>query len=38
MSLCSELENINISINYYNFIKEVFDDYIQFITNYKRTD
>ena len=35
MSLCSELENINISINYYNFIKEVFDDYIQFITNYK---
>ena len=35
MSLCSELENINISINYYYFIKEVFDDYIQYITNYK---
>ena len=35
MSLCSELENINISVNYYYFIKEVFDDYIQYITNYK---
>ena len=35
MSLCSELENMNISINYFNFIKEVFDDYIKYITNYK---
>ena len=35
MSLCSELENMNISINYYNFIKEVFEDYIKYITNYK---
>ena len=35
MSLCSELENMNISINYYNFIKEIFEDYIKYITNYK---
>ena len=35
MSLCSELENMSISINYFNFIKEVFDDYIKYITNYK---
>ena len=35
MSLCSELENMNISINYYSFIKEVFEDYIKYITNYK---
>lgn len=33
--LCSELENINISINYYNFVKEIFDDYIKYITNYR---
>ena len=33
--LCSELENINISINYFNFIKEVFDDYIKYINNYR---
>ena len=35
MSLCSELENMNISISYYNFIKEVFDDYIKSVTYYK---
>ena len=35
MSLCSELENINISIDYFMFIKEVFNDYIQYISNYK---
>ena len=35
MSVSSELENINISINYYNFIKEVFEDYIKYITKYK---
>ena len=35
MSLCSELENINISVNYFCFIKEVFDDYMQYIYNYK---
>ena len=32
---CSQLENINISINYFNFIKEIFDDYIKYITNYR---
>ena len=26
---------MNISINYYSFIKEVFEDYIKYITNYK---
>ena len=35
MSLCSELENINISIDYFSFIKEVFNDYLQYIFNYK---
>ena len=35
MSLCLELENINTSINYFCFIKEVFDDYMQCINNYK---
>ena len=35
MSLCSELENINISIDYFMFIKEVFNDYLQYISNYK---
>lgn len=35
MSLCSELENINISVNYFCFIREVFDDYMQCITNYR---
>ena len=35
MSLCSELENINTSINYFCFIKEVFDGYMQCINNYK---
>ena len=35
MSLCSELENINISIDYFIFIKEVFNDYLQYISNYK---
>ena len=35
MSLCSELENMNISISYYNFIKEVFDDYIKAVSYYK---
>ena len=33
--LCSELENINTSENYYNFIKDVFDDYIKYIINYR---
>ena len=35
MSLCSELENINISVDYFSFIKEVFNDYLQYIFNYK---
>ena len=35
MSLCSELENINISVDYFNFIKDIFSDYMQYITNYK---
>ena len=35
MSLCSELENINISIDYFIFIKGVFADYLQNIINYK---
>ena len=35
MSLCSELENMDITINYYNFIKDIFDDYIKYISNYK---
>ena len=35
MSLCSELENMTISINYYNFIKDIFEDYIKYITNYR---
>ena len=35
MSLCSELENINISVDYFIFIKEVFNDYLQYIFNYK---
>ena len=35
MSLCSELENINISIDYFCFIKGVFFDYLQYIANYK---
>ena len=33
--LCSELENINIATNYFNFIKEIFDDYIKYISNYR---
>jgi len=35
MSLCSELENMNTTINYFNFIKEIFDDNIKYISNYK---
>lgn len=35
MNLCSELENMTISINYYNFIKDIFEDYIKYITNYR---
>ena len=35
MSLCSELENINISVDYFSFIKEVFNDYLQYVFNYK---
>ena len=35
MSLCSELENMTISINYFNFIKDTFEDYIKYISNYK---
>ena len=34
MSLCSELENIKTSINYFRFIKDVFCDYNQCIINY----
>ena len=34
MSLCSELENIKTSINYFRFIKDVFCDYNQYIINY----
>lgn len=33
--LCSELENINISLNYFSFIKDKFDDYIKYISNYR---
>ena len=35
MSLCSELQNMNISINYFDFIKEVFENYIKYISNYR---
>ena len=35
MSLCSELQNMNISINYFYFIKDVFEDYIKYISNYR---
>ena len=35
MSLCSELENINISVNYFCFIKDMFVEYIQYLTTYK---
>ena len=35
MSLCSELENMTISINYFNFIKDIFEDYMKYITNYR---
>ena len=35
MSLCSELENMTISVNYFNFIKDTFEDYIKYISNYK---
>ena len=35
MSLCSELENMDITINYFNFIKDIFEDYIKYISNYK---
>ena len=35
MSLCSELENMNISINYFDFIKEVFENNIKYISNYR---
>ena len=35
MSLCSELENINISVSYFYCIKDVFSDYMQYIINYK---
>ena len=35
MSLCSELENMIISTNYFNFIKDTFEDYIKYITNYR---
>ena len=35
MFLCSEIENLNISENYFNFIKESFDNYIKFISNYR---
>ena len=35
MSLCSELENINISVNYFSFIKDMFSDFTQYLINYK---
>ena len=35
MSLCSELENIDISMNYFSLIKDIFSDYTQYIINYK---
>ena len=35
MSLCSELENINKSVDYFIFIKNIFFDYLQYIINYK---
>ena len=35
MSLCSELENIDISMNYFSLIKDMFSDYTQYIINYK---
>ena len=35
MSFSSELKNINIALTYYSFIKEIFDDYIKYITNYR---
>ena len=36
MSLCSELENIKTSINYFIFIKDIFCDYMQYILNYNQ--
>ena len=35
MNLCSEVENMTISENYFDFIKETFEDYIKYISNYK---
>ena len=35
MFLCSEIENLNISQNYFNFIKKSFEEYIKFISNYR---
>lgn len=35
MSLCSELENINLTINFFYFIRDIFTDYMQYISNYK---
>ena len=33
--ICSEIENIYISIKYYSYIKELFEDYIKYISNYR---
>lgn len=30
-----EEENLNITDNYYNFLKQLSEDYIKYITNYK---
>ena len=37
MSLCSEIENINIAIKYHTFLKESFEKYIKYISNYRIT-
>ena len=30
-----EEENLNITENYYNFLKQILEDYLKYITNYK---
>ena len=34
-TLYPEEENLNITDNYYNFLKQLSEDYIKYITNYK---
>ena len=34
--VCSELDNLNISLDYFNSIKQVSDDLIKYLKNYKQ--